>query len=84
MTTTEPDDSRIVAVELLDQRCRVLCTVVPVGCDIGLELQAPAALLEQCWFLRALDADGGIVETRTTELGEAMKVMRLGPRRRDI
>ncbi len=78
-----PDLARIHHVELLDRRCQVLATVAPVVKGADLEINAPEKAIERAWFVYAYSDDGTLVETRCTALGEAMKAMRLGPRRKD-
>lgn len=79
-----PDLALIHRVELLDSRCQVLATVAPVVRGADLEIEAPQAALERAWFLHAFGADGTLIESRLSALGEAMQAMRLGPRRRDV
>lgn len=79
-----PDLARIHHVELLDSRCEVLATVAPVVNGADLEIEAPPEAIERAWFVYAYAADGTLVESRCTALGEAMKFMRRGPQRRDV
>ena len=78
-----PDLALIHRVELLDQRCNVLCAVAPVVMGADLQIEAPQAALERAWFIYAYAADGTLIESRLSALGKAMQAMRLGPLRRD-